>query len=273
MLKQFTPALATIGAAVITIVSAATAHAVVVNPTYQVDDGSTESTVGFTRVDADGNCTDAPGTVIGDMLWLNEFDVVPNGDWIKSVSISWGVPKENPCPNQQDPKDLLSINEDADGKPQTAKFFLYQYNEQTDALDLLTQAQTNVNSTSSDAFVNVNFDQTKQVKGRFFVGTLFPNQLQGQFPAALDTNGAKYDRSWIAITQPSARSMFDGSVPLTTFQNLKDIGLSGNWLLRANSTRDPNSPVTSVPESNPTIGLLAIAAMGTGVLLKRKLQK
>ena len=267
MLKQFKPALATIGAAIITIVTAATAQAVVVNPIYQVDDGDAESTVGFTRQFPDQTCADAPGTVMGDMLWLNEFDVVPNGDWINSVSISWGVPTESPCLNQQGPDGLLPIDKDANGNPQTAKFFLYQ--KQGDTLDLLTQAQTEVKPAGSSEFVTVNFDQTKQVTGSFFVGVLFPNQLQGQFPAALDTNGEQYNRSWIALTNPTARSMFNGSIPLSTVKNYP----GGNWLLRANSTRDPNPPVTSVPESNPAIGLLAIGALGTGGLLKRKLQK
>lgn len=276
MLKQFTPALATIGAAVIAIVTATTAHAVVVNPVYQVDDGSAESTVGFTPINADGTCAATPGTVIGDLLWLNQFDVVPDGDWIDSVSISWGIADKNPCPN---PQPVLGIDKDANGKPQTAKFFLYQYNEQTAALDLLTQTETEVKPAGPDAFVTAKFNQPKQVKGRFFVGTLFPNQLQGQFPAALDTNSPKYNRSWLGFvnryssTARLAQSSFEGSVPLASLQNLGNIGLAGNWLLRANSTRDPNLPVTSVPESNPAIGLLAIGALGVGVSLKRKLRK
>lgn len=262
MLKQFTPALATIGAAVITIATAATAHAVVINPVYQVDDGTTESTVGLARPNPNGTCPDDPGTLMGDLTWLNEFNTEPNGDWIKSVSISWGMPAVNPCLGQP----LVSI----DARP--AKLSLYQYDEATKTLNLLTQVETTAKALGTDVFDTIDFNQPTQVKGRFFVGALFPNQLQGQFPGALDT-GTPQGKSWIGFTNSFAppgtpQPNFSGSFPINTISQF-----GGNWLLRANSTKNPNPPVTSVPESNPAIGLLAIGALGTGVALKRKLRK
>ncbi|KAM3094341.1 hypothetical protein ACKFKG_16555 [Phormidesmis sp. 146-35] len=257
MLKQFKPALATIGAAVITIVTAATANAVIVNPVYQVDDGTTDGTIGLNDC---GSVTS--GQVLGDLTWLNEFNTEPNGDWIKSVSISWGMPAVNPCLDQP----LVSID------AQPAKLSLYQFDEATETLDLLTQVETTAKALGTDVFDTIDFDRPTQVKGRFFIGALLPNQVAGQFPAAFDT-GALKGQSWLGFNSRFAlpgtpQPTFDGSFPLNTISKFE-----GNWLLRANSTKNPNPPVQSVPESNPAIGLLAIGALGTGAVLRRKLRK
>lgn len=276
MLKQFTPVLATAGAVAFTVIAATTAQAVVLNQ-YLVDDGSTESAVGFSvTVDPNQRTCVKEETPLGDFIWLNDFDVLPGAEVIESVSISWAVPRINPCRNQP----LVSIDRDANGKPKIAQFFLYQYNSD-DTLTLLTEAKAKVELAPPDVFVDVKFNQAKQVSGRFFVGALYPGQLQGQFPAALDVPDPPFlaeGRSWIGFDnayspnqQPGSSIRFanqavGSTISLSNFSPFH----SGNWLLRANGRGVSVPPVKSVPESSPTIGLLGVGLLGIGALLKQK---
>jgi hypothetical protein len=268
MHKQFTPALATIGAAMFTIGISTSAQAVVLNPQYLVDDGIAESAVGLRQFDEKtGNCTAQVGTVLADFMWLNEFEVEPEGEWIDSVSLAWGAATENPCPNQET---VLDISKDKNGKPKVASLFLYQFDEKDKTLKVVSQAQTEVTPKGASTFVNVKFDQARRVEGRFFVGALFPEQRQGEFPAAFDTTMPQ-GKSWFGsvnlINPTGSQAGINLGGPSLALSNLVQYPL-GNWLLRANSVQDP-MPIKSVPESNPAIGLLAIAVLGTGAILKR----
>jgi hypothetical protein len=258
--------LAKIGVVAVTVLAASSAQAAVL---YQLDDGKSEAAVGISdRINSQtGKCVLDTGTPVADFLWLNEFDVTERASLIDTISVAWGSPNvTDPCTKQSLPTSGLTEN-------LAAKVLLYEDRNGDGKLELLTQQDTTVQNPGTDSFFDVKLNRPTQIQGRkFYVGALLPGQLQGQFPAALDSRNRAGEpdalgKSYIAFNLffPE-RSTFDYSeiTPVLYMQpdeNGKRVP-AGNFLLRASGTKP-------VPEPSAAIGLLTLGA-GAWMLKKRK---
>jgi large repetitive protein len=285
MLKQFTCALAAAGTATALVLAlAAEAKA---NVSYQIDGGKSQTAFGI----SDSSCVTAAGFTWGDLLWLNSFQVQPGGEVIDSISVAWGTPKPISPRSSNCPSNVLTVDSglgDAEGS--LARVLLYSdpnNDGNPNDAQLLRTVETRIVLPGQDPITGFDIFQTIaipeiELSGNFFVGALFPNQQEGQFPAALDFSNPVRGRSWAAyrLVPPFGSS---NAPPVTDLTQTPVISLDnlpsgtdssgnqvkgGNWLLRANG-----KPVVrrAVPESNLSIGLLFIGAIGAGKLLQRKL--
>ena len=172
---------------------------------YSLDDGTAETAIGSTST--------------YDIICLNEFATLPGSETITSLSIVWGTPSF-PDPTLDGLPYLAVIWSDpnGDGDPH-------------DAIVLGT-ARGVISSQGSDTFVVTNLSRTIPT-ANFFVGFLVTQY--GQFPAAFDKTAPTYtNRSYIASSsQPGTGNIYDLSVPVIPIEQL---GLSGNWLIRAEGT-------------------------------------
>ncbi|NDJ16593.1 PEP-CTERM sorting domain-containing protein [Myxacorys almedinensis] len=218
---------------------------------YQIDDGKSEAGVGI----SDTTCSLETGTAIADFIWLNQFEVREGTNTIDGVSIAWGTPAAiAPCSGQPLPQSGLT-------EGLAAKVLVYE--ERGDGtLQLLAQQDTPIANPGTDAFFDVRFDTPARLQGKtFYVGALLPNQLQNQFPAALDSRDRSgqpnsRNQSYLAFNPffPQ-RADYDYSVITPTLYS------DGNFLIRASGQR--------VPEPSVAIALLTIAA-GAVILKKRQ---
>ena len=245
---------------------------------YQIDDGESNAAVGL----SDSNCTLTsppipqanPPRVFGDLMWLNSFDTKTGGEFIDSIDIVWGATVTNLCTKTVLPQSGLS-NE-------PAKIFLYTDTNQDGQLELLAEEDTIVRPPDPkrpDVFSRIVFKQRQQVSGTFFIAALFPNQKEGQYPAALDVPDStdtqpRDGQSWIAYSvKPESLTVnplpkYSPSVPGTNYNNDGYYAYTkGYWLLRANGS---GTPPKRVPEPASAVSLVAIATLSVGTLLKRK---
>jgi hypothetical protein len=206
---------------------------------------------------------DYPGTIVGDLMWLNRYTVAIGGEILDSVSLTFGAP----------PRIGLTRNSGLGNWPtRTYPITVLLYrdpNNDGDPIDaeLLTQATGAVQNPDSLNFTTIPIDRTILPVGQnFFVGALFRNLARNQRPATADL-GATADptirgRSWFAIgnhgdAQPSnidinnlannfASNGGQSPVPLPS--------VYGSWVIRA--TGQPFRK--KVPEPGTILGLGAI---------------
>ncbi len=262
MPQKFTTRLITLSAIAATLSIPSFVNAATV---YQIDDGESDAAVGLN----DPRCTltsppipqATPPRVFGDLMWLNSFDTKIGGEFIDSIDVVWGARVLNLCTKTVLPDSGLS-NE-------PAKVFLYTDTNQDGQLELLAEEDTIVqppNPDRPDVFSRIVFKQPQKVSGTFYIAALFPNQKEGQYPAALDIPDpqdtfARNGKSWLLFSNPS-------SLKVNPLQlKPEDAYGTGYWLLRANGS---GAPPKRVPEPTSVVSLVAIATLSAGTLLKRK---
>ncbi len=266
MFQQFTTRLVTLSAiATLSLPSAARAATV-----YQLDDGESNAAVGLTTCNRASQppAQPTPPRVLGDLMWLNSFNARAGGEFIDSIDIVWGARVTDPC--TQTPLLTAGLSNEP------AKVFLYADTNNDQQLELLAEEDTIVQPPDttrpdrSDVFSRIVFKQRQPVEGTFYIAALFPNQKEGQFPAALDIPNptdkvARGGKSWLVFSDSTR-----GINPLPQPPKLtdSDVYTAGYWLLRANGSSAV--PIKSVPESTSAISLVAIATLSAKTLLKRK---
>ena len=283
MLKRFTFAAVTLGSTLSLVFT--TASSVRADVSYQLDHGKSQTAFGI----VDNNCQTASGFTWGDLLWLNSFAAQPGGEVIDSISVGWGTPqpispRSTNCTSMQTITDsglssaagqigkvLLFSDPNNDGNPDDAQLLAI--------VDAVINAPGH-DTTGQDLLTTIAIPETL-VNGNFFIGALFPNQQEGQFPAALDNSAPVKGRSWAGYRlnppfgQADAPPLTDlVNTPLVLTDNFQtgvdengQTIFGGNWLLRANGT---TPQVRKVPEGDLAIGLLAIGGLGLASRLKRR---
>lgn len=208
----------------------------IANNEYQIDDGSSENSVGLT---AGGN-----------LAWLNQFNVTGGNRLITGISLTWGTP---------------SFPGSSGVVPGVTTFKVYVWRDGTandvnpsDAVLLGTANGTVAAGTvDTDVFQTVSLGAGVSIPAgfnSFYIGASI-NQNAGTFPASLDQTVSQ-GRSWVCGS--GTQGGFDpnnlnGGIGL--FQ-MDSIGLPGNWMLRANAIPEP-----------ATLSLFGLAALG---LLRRR---
>jgi hypothetical protein len=279
MLKQFTLAVVTIGSTLNLVL--ATASIVKADVTYQIDGGKSQTAFGI----VDRSCQTDPGLVWGDLLWLNSFQMQAGSELIDSISVGLGTPtpissRAANCNSTQ----MITDSGLTSSRGRFGKVLLFSdpnNDGNPDDAQLLTSVDLPIgvpgqDSMGQDLLTTIDIPDTL-VSGNFFIGALFPDQQEGQFPAALDNSAPVKGRSWAGYRlkppfgeadAPPVTDLVNTPLVLTdNFETGVDANgksiFGGNWLLRANG----KTPVIrKVPEGNLAIGLLALAGLG---LLKR----
>ncbi len=175
--------------------------------TYSLDDGSHENGIGLSGG--------------GDIIWLNQFNVLPGGETIWWVSLAWGS-----VPNGVLTTVLLYDDPNNDGDP-------------VDAV-LLTTTAVNTANTNTDFFTVVPVAPTfvGNPGDSFFVGAFVSHPLD-TFPASIDQTLPSQLRSWVAGGDA-------GTGDINNLSNnellglIDSFGLPGNWLIRAVASDDPD---------------------------------
>ena len=207
--------------------------------TYSIDDGTAEDGVG------------EGGPYGGDVLFLNEFPVAPNGNVIASISVAFGSPNtaaDNAALIGLPYTVLLYSDLNGDGNPSDATLLTF-------AGGVITAANTNT-------FLTTAITPTTVTTSDFFVGFELLNQPPGTFPAAIDeTAPTDLGRSYVTYGFPGTLNPIDleaNEVPPETIESVPG-STPGNWLIRANY---------SVPE--PSTWAYVLASMAGGCLLFRR---
>ena len=165
---------------------------------YQHDDGGQDNGIGLT----DG----------GDVLWLNQFNVIPGLETINSISVTWWSQLAAGTPTTV----LLYDDPNNDGDP-------------SDAV-LITTANTPA-VPGGTTVVDIPDTIAGAAGDSFFVAASITH-LAGEFPAGIDDTSSA-GRSWIVGGGPGtldANNLPNNALPPTT---VDDVGLPGNWLIRA----------------------------------------
>lgn len=179
---------------------------------YAIDDGTQDNSIGLTGG--------------GDVIWLNQFNVLPGLETITTVSVAWGN-----VPNGTAATILIYDDPNDDGDPTDAvlltSFATTIANANTDTLNLIDVPDTNVGSAGDGFFV-----------GAYVTGG------PGQFPAALD-EASSAGRSWVAGDDAGLGNINDLSLNDLPPSTLVDVGLPGNWMVRADAGPPP---IDSTPD-------------------------
>jgi large repetitive protein len=280
MLKRCTFAVATLGTTLNLVL--ATASTVKANVNYRIDDGTSETAFGI----VDSSCVTAKGFVWGDLLWLNSFSVQPGGEVIDSISLGLGTPKNiSPRSKSCAAEPLISDSGLSSSVGEIAKILLYSdpnNDGNPNDAQLLTMVDFPIGLPGQDAagqdlLTTIDIPDTL-VAGNFFVGALFPEQAEGQFPAAIDISAPKKGRSWAGFrlkSDPNAppitdlvnTQVFSTDQFETGFDQDGNPIMGGNWILRANGKQ---VEIKKVPEGNALLGLLALGSAGLVALIKRQ---
>lgn len=173
--------------------------------TYQIDDGSSEQSIGLTSG--------------GNLLCLNEFTVTGGNNIINSIAIAWGTPSfPDPTLIGLTYTAYLWNDPNGDGSP-------------TDATVLTSQSGV-ITSQGTDTFLVSLIAPTHVLTANFFVGFVI-NQLPGQFPASQDTTNPLSNRSWVSL----------GGDPnnMSDAEPIEFYGLPGNWMIRADAVPEPST--------------------------------
>ena len=207
--------------------------------TYSIDDGTAEDGVG------------EGGPYGGDVLFLNEFAVAPDGNVIASISVAFGSPNkaaDNAALIGLPYTVLLYSDPNGDGNPSDATLLAF-------ADGIITTANTNT-------FLTTTIKPTTVTTSDFFVGFELLNQPPGTFPAAIDETAPTYPgRSYVTYGFPGTLDPIDlenNEVPPETIESVPG-STPGNWLIRANY---------SVPE--PSTWAYVLAGVAGGCLLFRR---
>lgn len=191
----------------------------------------------------------------GDMLWLNNFNVIPGAETITEIHIAWGSPAypgNNP-PLGSPVRLILYEDPTDDGDPIDAVY--------------LIEVPTIVQNVDLDFFNVVPIPPTL-VTGGFFVAALYQNQLSGQYPASFDET-VPLTESWLAgESVPFAIDVFDLTANSVPPERIGNSGLYGNWMLRAYGVSA--IPTPSVPLSSIWIIIAAIGISGVAFFKFRR---
>ncbi len=205
---------------------------------YSIDDGSANDSVG------------EGGPNGGDVLFLNEFPVAPNGQTIASISVAFGDPSE-------------TTNSALLGLPYTV--LLYSDPSGTgnpDDATLIAFAGGVITSVDTNTFLTTPITPTNVTTSDFFVGFELQNQPPNTFPAAIDTDAPTYpDRSYVTYGASGTINPFDlaaNQVPPETIESVPGAP-AGNWLIRAN-----------MPVPEPSTWAYVMSAVAGGCLLFRR---
>ena len=184
---------------------------------YQLDDGTSENSVGL--------------TLGGDIISLNEFAVVAGSETIESVEIAWGTPAfPDPSLNGLPYTVAVWSDPNGDGNP-------------TDAV-LLTTAGGVVANAGTDTFISTDITDTTITTANFFVGFLIGHSA-GQFPAAFDESNPQFNRSYVAGgATGDINNLNNNEIPVAPIESF---GLVGNWLIRATAGGEPTPTPTPTP--------------------------
>lgn len=181
-----------------------------VEDTFRLDDGTFESSVGFTQG--------------GDAIWLNRFTVVAGGEIIRELSVAWGFGVPDGTPTTL----MIYDDPDNDGIP----------------ADAVLLATTQITSRNANTGLLTRVPVPPTAVGNpgdsFFIGayiTIGPSV----FPAVIDGNSGSQQRSWLGGSlTPGGASITELSANPIPMTLIDDFGIPGNWLLRARTLSDWN---------------------------------
>jgi large repetitive protein len=176
---------------------------------YQIDDGSSENSVGL--------------TLGGDVICLNQYTVIPGSETITSIDIAWGTPSfPDPTLIGLPYTVVLWGDPNNDGNP-------------NDPANVLTTASGVITDQGNDIFLNTAITPTTITGTSFFVGFLIPNTASGQFPASFDQDNPQFNRSYIAggaAGTGDINNLNNNQLPVAPIESF---GLLGNWMIRADA--------------------------------------
>lgn len=180
---------------------------------YSIDDGTAEFL----------------GASQGDLIALNSFPVTPGFEAITSISIAFSFPG-NVRPNLDGLSftAVLWSDPNGDGSP-------------TDAV-VLTTAGGVISGYATNTFVTVNIAPTLVLTPNFFVGFIL-TAPSGTSPLAFDQEDPTLaDRSFLAASTAGSGDINNlnnnNVIPVASVDSL---GLSGNWLIRADAVPEPST--------------------------------
>jgi len=182
--------------------------------TYMIDDGTAEDAVGF------GN-----GAQNFEAVWLNQFGVIPGQTSITAVDVAWGTP---------------NFQEDINGTPVTIGIWS-DPNGDGDPHDaaLLGSVDGTVQNAGTDTFVTYTFSSAVSLPPgatSFFVGDLTPSNSGPQhFFQGLDENSTLFRQSWYCANNDGRDVDFNNPGNSDQVFIIDDVGLPGNWLIRADA--------------------------------------
>jgi len=175
---------------------------------YTLDDGSNETSIGLGSGSTD------------DIFWLNAFQAQEGATTITAIASAFGGSQ----PVGSDVEFLLYEDPNDDGDP-------------TDA-NLLQTVSTTTEASGGGTFQIEPISPT-QVEGVFFVAVLVPTA--GDFPAPID-QGTDQGASWLASASSGTFNTSDLSQNPPSLT--ADLGIPGNWLLRAQGAFAAFEPVS-----------------------------
>ena len=202
---------------------------------YSIDDGSGETGIGSYGGIFPHDASE---------IFLNSYTVVSGGENVTQVSVVFGD---------------TAADSIANGSPAT----IHVWDDPTDAV-LLTSTATTVSATGTDTFINVAITPTL-VTNIFFVGFQIDALLNISTAfTTLDQSSPINDRSWFSGYVNGGPADPNNISASAFFGTIEGLGLSGNWLIRAQG-----NPVSAIPVP-PTVALLAI---GIAAIQIRRLKK
>ncbi|MEB3293232.1 MAG: hypothetical protein VKJ24_08720 [Synechococcales bacterium] len=210
------------------------------------------------------------GSIVGDLMWLNRYQVEAGGEVIQAISLTFG---------SADPMWAGTTGlSDWQTNPYPISLFLYSDpNQDGDPSDAQILTTTEGTIANPDTMTLNRFAITPTqlaVGSNFFLAALVRNQRREKFPATLDRTTYTPGRSWYVLgdstdTQPD---QFDAST--LTNNVLGPTALSddfrGNWVLRAEATALPRK---RVPEGRSPWSVMFAGAIALGGLARRRLVK
>jgi hypothetical protein len=198
------------------------------------DDGTSENSVGY-----------GSGTVENAALWLNRFtppaDTFPLS--LDTISIYWPAASQNITVGLQ-MRLLVYLDADGNADPRNATL-LYQ--------QLVTVGQLS-------AFQNYPVNVIVPGPGDIYLGFEDYFAEAGHtpkgYPAALDTTAPHRGRSWVVGKASGAAPDVNNLANNEVVNTIDNLGLPGDWLIRAsgqtNITPTPTSTSTSTPTQTST---------------------
>ena len=173
---------------------------------YQIDDGGSEDAVGL--------------TLGGDVIALNQFDVIAGSETITSINMAWGTPAfPDPSLNGLLYTAVLWDDPNGDRSP-------------TDS-NVLATVDGVVANQGTDTFINNPITPTTIVGSSFFIGYIIQDTIGGQFPCAFDESAPIFNRSWVAGgATGDINNLNNNDLPVALIESF---GLLGNWLCRADA--------------------------------------
>jgi hypothetical protein len=146
------------------------------------------------------------------MFWLTQYSVLPGAEVITHVNIGWGADTPDGAPAEI----YIWSDPNQDGDPTNGRIMA------SAAITVSQPGGTVVKYDIDDTFVGI-------AGTSFFVGAFYDDTV-GVYPAGWDNTTPVLGRNWIADNTPTDPG---------TWSLLEDIGLAGNWMVRANAVGLP----------------------------------